>query len=75
MTGKQKAVPEHRLGWQDDQMANVTSCGGELIDGGFLVVPYEMRRCPVCNHCVTLVWDVYAKTVPESELIMGCPDD
>jgi hypothetical protein len=66
---------EHGLSWQDDELALVTSCSGAQIDEEFIITAGEMRRCPVCNHCVTLVWDVYAKTVPDSELTMGCPDD
>jgi hypothetical protein len=65
----------HRLGWQEQELARVTSCDGDLIYDEFIITPGEMRRCPVCNKCVTLVWDVYAKTVKDSELTMGCDDD
>lgn len=59
----------HRLGWQDDHMAELETCGTTTVESGHILnidgdlgtLGYAGQVCPVCGKQLRLIWDVRAE--------------
>lgn len=63
---------QHGLGWQDEQMAEVTSCDGVRLSEPFVIIADATeppRQCPRCGAWLRLEWIVRPITVmpPDEE--------
>lgn len=57
---------KHRLGWQDEGLAQLVSCEGVELPGDPIVSTdsAEFDVCPRCGDTLKLVWNVYVEEVP-----------